>query len=205
MDANFREEPIEFLKINPSEFTNEVESSEIEVTLPNHVRCASHTLSLTATTDVNKFIKTSSISRLHEAAISKCSILWRLSSRQKTAEIIEEVLHTKLSYPVPTRWNSLFDAICQILKQKEKLDDLFHHLDVKNSFKAIEIEYIEEYVLVLKPIAITIDRLQGEKICFFGQLLPTIFTIQTKLKDMKNLQLKHCDGLRLAIIDSLEK
>lgn len=154
---------------------------------------------------MNKFIKTSSISRLHETAISKCSILWRLSSRQKTAEIIEEVLHTKLSYPVPTRWNSLFDAICQILKQKEKLDDLFHHLDVKNSFKAIEIEYIEEYVLVLKPIAIAIDRLQGEKNCFFGQLLPTIFTIQTKMKDMKNLQLKHCDGLRLAIIDSLEK
>lgn len=205
MDADFGDEPIEFLKINPSDFTDEVESSAIKVTLPNHIRCASHTLSLTATTDVNKFIKTSSISRLHETAISKCSILWRLSSRQKTAEIIEEVLHTKLSYPVPTRWNSLFDALCQILKQKEKLDDLFHHLDVKNSFKAIEIEYIEEYVLVLKPIAIAIDRLQGEKNCFFGQLLPTIFTIQTKLKDMKNFQLKHCDGLRLAIIDSLEK
>lgn len=204
LDTNVGVEPIEFLKINP-DFTDEVESNKIEVTLPNHIRCASHTLSLTATTDVNKFIKASSISRLHETAISKCSILWRLSSRPKTAEIIEEVLHTKLSYLVPTRWNSLFDALCQILKQKEKLEDLFHRLDVKSSFKAIEIEYIEEYVLVLKPIAIAIDRLQEEKNCFFGQLLPTIFTIQTKLKDMKNLQLKHCDSLRLAIIDSLEK
>lgn len=44
-----------------------------------------------------------------------------------------------------------------------------------------------------------------KKKCFFWSVVTNNFTNQTKLKDMKKLQLKHCDGLRLAIIDSLKR
>ena len=60
--------------------------------LPNYIKCVSHTLSLTANSDLNKFIKSSSVSAFFESAISKWCMLWKLSRMQKKEGIIEEIL-----------------------------------------------------------------------------------------------------------------
>lgn len=53
-------------------------------------------------------------------------------------------------------------------------------------FKTTELDFIQEYIDVLTPIAIAIDRLQGETDIFYGELLPTLLTVETKLQNLKN-------------------
>ncbi|RXG59597.1 hypothetical protein Avbf_15859, partial [Armadillidium vulgare] len=77
----------------------------IEQPLPNHLRCASHTLSLTCTTDARTALK-GSFSKLYHSVFGKCSALWNLSGRPKSAETINNIFQCQLRLPCPTRWNS---------------------------------------------------------------------------------------------------
>lgn len=105
------------------EFENIVENLDImeaSISLPKHVRCASHTLNLIATTDIKNTIqKDITLRTRHTNILAKCNSLWKMASRPKTAEIIQETLGHTLSYPGPTRWNSLYDAITQIIAEKK--------------------------------------------------------------------------------------
>ncbi|KAF0758406.1 Uncharacterized protein FWK35_00011207 [Aphis craccivora] len=136
-------------------------SNEQTIFLPHHLRCASHTLSLIATTDFSKAVKNSSINRLHNGAIGKCTTLWNMSRRPKSSEIIHDLIGCSLFYPCPTRWNSLYDALSQLLKFKDKLNIIFQHLNVNTSFKDIELVYLDELIILLKPIACALDCLQA--------------------------------------------
>ncbi|RXG54241.1 hypothetical protein Avbf_17870, partial [Armadillidium vulgare] len=76
-----------------------------EQPLPNHLRCASHTLSLTCTTDARTELK-GSFSKLYHSVFGKCSALWNLSGRPKFAETINNIFQCQLRLPCPTRRNS---------------------------------------------------------------------------------------------------
>ena len=99
--------------------------------------------------------------------MSKCSSLWNKSGRPKSAEVIQDKLGCSLRLPCPTRWNSLFDSINVLLEKKAVLNEAMCALNLP-IFKSHELEFLEEYVTVLAPIAIAIDRLQGEKAVFMG-------------------------------------
>lgn len=53
------------------------------------------------------------------------------------------------------------------------------------SFKIHEIEFIEEYVIILAPIDSAIDRLHGKINIFLGKLHTTLLTVQNKLDEFK--------------------
>lgn len=55
--------------------------------LPYDLRCASHTLSLVSTTDFSKSVENSSVNRLHNEAMGKCTTLWNMSRRPKSYTI----------------------------------------------------------------------------------------------------------------------
>ncbi|XP_046390803.1 uncharacterized protein LOC124159200 isoform X1 [Ischnura elegans] len=153
--------------------------------LPKHLRCFSHTLSLIATTDLTKILKNSQslVNRLHKSVMAKCSYIWNASRKPKSSEIITEILDCSLVYPCPTRWNSLFDAVSQIVKLRPKMNDVLRKLDMKQLFSDTEFDYMEEFIACLRPIAQAIDVLQSGNSCFYGQLLPTLFSIRKKLAD----------------------
>lgn len=69
----------------------------------------------------------------------------------------------------------------KLLDYKSKLNTLCYRLDVP-TFEANEILYLEEYVKIMKPIAEAIDFLQSEQNMFFGYFLPTLVSIQVKLR-----------------------
>ncbi|CAD6215394.1 GSCOCG00011182001-RA-CDS, partial [Cotesia congregata] len=49
-----------------------------EIALPQHLRCASHTLNLIATTDISKGIEASQVlKKRHTNVVKKCSSLWK--------------------------------------------------------------------------------------------------------------------------------
>jgi len=158
-------------------------SNEVEFTLPKHLRCASHTLNLLATTDFHNAINTNaSLKSRHERVVQKCNKLWKKASKPKSAEIIQEMLGHTLSYPCITRWNSFYNSMSQILKCKSQLKDLFDKLDLsKDCFRDTELQYLEEYCIILKPIAETLDFLQGENNTFYGYFMPSILSLKVKL------------------------
>lgn len=59
------------------------------ITLPQHKRCAAHTLCLIVTTDLAKNFNKN---RIHHPTMAKCNTLWKKASYPKSAELMFEVL-----------------------------------------------------------------------------------------------------------------
>jgi hypothetical protein len=173
-----------------------------EHSLPHHQRCACHTLSLIGTTDAKKALKTPSFAKINHTTMGKCSALWNASGRPKAAEAIHKIISHQLVTPCATRWNSLYDSICGLLRWKSQLGEMCEVLSLPK-LKDTEIEFLEEYKKVLEPIAIALDRLQGDKSCFYGMLLPTLLTIKRQLTKITNL--KFCAALLDEVTRGLQK
>lgn len=78
--------------------------------LPEHVRCSSHTLSLLMTTDVPNFIRAlptnDKFLRLHNTTFAKCHKIWNKASRStQFSDIIFEICGRKLLLPCETRFD----------------------------------------------------------------------------------------------------
>lgn len=195
------DEELTFLVIDPER----EDTSECSIILPPHVRCATHTLSLISTTDVKKLITSNAtLSRLNHSTMAKCSALWTASGRPKSAETLGEVIEQQLKTPCITRWNSLYDALSQLSFLRDKLPNAMIALQLP-PFREMELDYIEEFCKVLRPIAISIDRLQGQTSCYYGELLPTLFAIQAKLDDLQASNLRFCSHVLQATIAGFRK
>lgn len=151
-----------------------------DLTLPKHFRCASHTLNLLASSDYNKFIKKSSLNIRHERVMKKCNELWKnLRARKKRVALVN-FLDKCIKKPVITRWNSMFEALSDVNSVKEKLllSEAKKALNLTKNFTEDDFDYINFYLDLMKPLAITLDRLQGEKNCHFGYLLPSLIKLR---------------------------
>ncbi|XP_034471884.1 uncharacterized protein LOC117779708 isoform X2 [Drosophila innubila] len=175
--------------------------------LPNHIKCASYTLNNLASTDfIELLINDTALKERHTKVFEKCSCLWRKSDNSTTSETIVTVLGESLITPVATRWNSIYNAICCILSHKEKLPELCSRLALHNScFSASDIQYMEEYRVLMAPIVATIEFLQMESNLFYGCLIPALTSLCVKLKrvsdsteliDLKNLATALQDKLK---------
>lgn len=168
------------------------------------MRCASHTLNLVASKDSRAALTVFAYKRLQFSTFSKCSALWRKSKRPKAAEIIESLIMCQLKTPGATRWNSLYDSVCHLLEHKSKLNEMMRLLKLP-MFLNSELEFMEEFVKIMKPIAVSLDHLQGEKLMFFGELLPTLFKCRKELSELADVPLKHASELLKAVRQGLEK
>lgn len=83
-----------------------------------------------------------------------------------------------------------------------KLNIIFDKINV-NKLKINELDFFSEYIQILEPIATAIDVLQGEKNCYLGYVLPTLYVIKTKLTEISHL--KHCEIMRVTILENFEK
>lgn len=126
----------------------------------------------------------------------RCTQIWHKCHRPKSAEIIGAILSTQLKTPCVTRWNSLYDAVNHLIMNKENLGELCYRLGVSN-FLASEIQYLEEYLQLLKPIAEAIDFLQSEKSMFFGYFIPTLVSIRVKMRRLESEQFLHLAGINI--------
>ena len=87
--------------------------TQVEYDLPCHERCAAHTMNLVASSDINKSLSSSPLSRtVYRNSIAKCSALWNKASRSTQAsDNVETTLKGKLVIPTATCWNSHYDAV----------------------------------------------------------------------------------------------
>lgn len=159
--------------------------------LPDQRRCLSHGLNLVGN-DFEKDLGGRAKSCMMNT-MNKLQSLWvfpRKSSQAKT--FCREILLCLLIIPCLTRWNSKYDDVAKIvsvgpakmekyisaLKRNVKSASHLMHLD-KEDWKAINV-----YVKVMKPVAIALDRLQGEKDCSQGFILPTLYAMKHHLQNL---------------------
>ncbi|KAL4007527.1 hypothetical protein ACER0C_001379 [Sarotherodon galilaeus] len=163
--------------------------SEGQFSLSPHLRCASHTLSLIFH-DVEKRLQANEAKFIYRSATSKCSAMWTKANHSSVAsELVDNFFKKKLIVPVSTRWNSFHDALSRITDiPRAELNTVCTQFGIK-CFTDREYLFLKEYCIVLKPLTVALDILQGEENCYFGILLPTLeilmsrtLALQDKLK-----------------------
>ena len=181
--------------------------TQVEYELPRHERCAAHTLNLVASTDIDKSLSSSSLSKnIYRSSFAKCTSLWNKASRSTVAsDHVEATLKRKLTVPSSTRWNSYYDAVSRITENTlDELNTLCTKLELR-CFTEKEMTFLKEYCKVLNPLVRGLDILQGEENCFYGTLLPTLVTILEKTKAIKSQLTAMTTGLAFSLEDAINQ
>jgi hypothetical protein len=185
---------------------NSVDDEEVAITLPHHETCCSHTLNLLATVDADK-VSNSTYERLYRAALAKCTAIRNAVHRSsKAADAVKQITEKVIITPGATRWNSQYDAVRRLLQigiNLVKLNEVCQAVHTPEFMKT-EYECLNEYVSVMQPIAISLDKLQGEKEAFYGHIMPTLHMLMQKVKAMQNKILVHCQPLVTALLDGMQ-
>ncbi|KAF9409731.1 hypothetical protein HW555_011021 [Spodoptera exigua] len=174
--------------------------------LPNHERCATHTLHLIPARDFDKARnKNNSYRKLHDAAMAKCQAVWNLCSRSpKASEIYLEVTGKSSTSPCPTRWNSYYNCITDILQIQETINEALRKLGL-SVLKEIEIQFLVEYVKTSKPIAEAIRSLEGDKEIYYGCLQPELIRMQKILASLEIDNPVYCGPLIEIIKENIQR
>uniref|UniRef100_A0A8C2E9F5 BED-type domain-containing protein n=1 Tax=Cyprinus carpio TaxID=7962 RepID=A0A8C2E9F5_CYPCA len=145
-------------------------------TLPPHLRCASHTLNLISTVDIEKWLTVTN-KTIYRSATAKCSALWTKASRSTVAaELVESLCGKKLMVPTVTRWNSFHNAVARITEiSRPQLTTLCSQLGVR-AFSEREYKFLVEYCTVTKPLTKALDRLQEKYLILEISFLQAIKT-----------------------------
>ncbi|XP_061477277.1 uncharacterized protein LOC133381813 [Rhineura floridana] len=178
-----------------------VDSGEYFV-LPPHQRCASHTLNLVATQDIEAMLSDSSktsplgsFKKHFRSLMGKCSKLWSKQSQSaQIAEYIHEQCGMYLKVPNKTRWNSTFDALKQLHELlstvPQKMDAVMDQCYLPR-ITAAETVVVQEYTEVMEPLAQSLDILQRENGMLMGYLLPTLYSLDRKLEWLENKPVRY--------------
>ncbi|XP_065570190.1 actin nucleation-promoting factor WASL-like [Artemia franciscana] len=125
----------------------------------------------------------------YHAAFLKCIALWdAVNKNSKAAAAVKEVHDKQLIRPVVTRWPSKYESVERLMYCNKigKLADVCDALQ-KPRLTSRDTEILEEYMKIMKSVAVALDILQGEEKCYFGGIYPTIKSFERKLKKLKDL------------------
>ena len=214
--VNFEEAPVlldPVKKFNISDALSCKESKEPEgedndIGLPFHVICMSHSINNVATTDAKKALDDDkTYKRVYRKFFSKMESLTSRSSTQKSDKI-RKICGSLFIKPGTTRWNSehdsLEDLVAKLATREDNFDELMIELGLQK-FTKEEIAFVKEYVMVMKPLAVTLDVLQADNIGL-GHCLPNIVSLRNNLIDILTEKcLEFCKPLVKAILVGIEK
>ncbi|KMQ85726.1 tol2 transposase [Lasius niger] len=177
----------------PQTFPEPVKDYVSDYELLSHERCPTHTLHLIAAVDTKQAMaESNAYKKVHNSAFGKCQALWNLCARSpKACETYLDATGKSSTSPCPTRWNSYYDSVNDLLIVKEHLNEALKILKFP-LFKETDLQFVSEYIKCLKPIAEAIQSLQGEKNTYYGMLLPELMRIVKILSSLKMENLKYC-------------
>lgn len=181
------------------------------LSLPPHFRCASHTLNLVVTADIEKAVAAKKLTAhnfgsVQRAALGVCAQHWNMLNRSanKASEAFIVKFGHLVRLPCPTRWNSLYDALSDIVQLDPPILREFSEEQRLTPFTDVHTSFLKEYVQCLRPIADALDKLQGEKQVILGDLIPCIMNAHFLLRKLQQQDLRFCKGVINTILKSLE-
>lgn len=118
--------------------------------------------------------------------------------KAKVSGKIRDICQCSLATPCATRWNSLYDSIIGLLDKRLVLPKVMSALQLP-CLKDADLEFLEEYRQILAPIAVALDRLQGERNCSYGELLPTLLKVNSQLNSLQSVNFRYCTPLLSAV------
>ena len=181
------------------------ENDEELFVLPTQERCFAHTLSLIATTDIKKTSYPALHKKIFMSSFEKATAFWNKCNLPKSAEIIFNICKRNVVTPCITRWNSLFDSLQCLLKFEQcTLKDFCQKLYLPELSES-KVEFLCEYCTVLEPIAMAIDKVQGEQFSFYGYASLVLRQTETLLKTIQNQSLKYNASLVQAALRGMQK
>lgn len=159
-------------------------------------------MNLIGTSDFDKRLK--SYQRCKDqlnAAFSKLKRFWDLNGRSTVVnEVVHQVCGRHFPRPSVTRWNSFFDAIDIAEKNKISINQSIDEINREakrniNKFRNIlrveklsvpEWRLLKEYSDCMRPIAMALDILQGDKHTCQRYILPVLFGIKYGLEEISD-------------------
>ena len=108
--------------------------------------------------------------------------------------------------PTVTRWNSLYDSFVRLesvlANNSVELNTLCAQHDVlqQPGFTNQDMEVVQEYIHVMRPVAEGLDKIQGETTAYTGSLLPVLLVIKTNLLKENAKNHFHADKLVDALL-----
>nr|XP_020634101.1 uncharacterized protein LOC110070727 isoform X1 [Pogona vitticeps]XP_020634104.1 uncharacterized protein LOC110070727 isoform X1 [Pogona vitticeps] len=201
-DGNQEEAKVEYLPISEILDTDDEEEEDAGdeeefFCLPPQQRCASHTLNLVVTEDLQALIPDSCkhspvgpFKKHFRALVGKCSKLWsKQSQSEEIAEYIHQQCGTRLKVPDKTQWHSTFEALKQLNEllstRPQKVDAVRDHCGVARITDAERL-VLEEYTEIMAPLARSLDILQHKNSLFMAYLLPTLYSLDRKLQRLED-------------------
>ena len=144
-------------------------------------------------------------SGVYHSTFAKASHLWNSLSRStQFSDRVRDIIGSLLEMPNETRWNSLYRAMCKLKKIIDKLNALMNELD-QRPFSPIELTFIDEYEIVMKGLAYTLDQLQSDS-ASLGMVLPAICKLEKYLEDkIAEKSLKICEPLARFVLWDLRE
>lgn len=177
--------------------------------LPAQKRCLTHVLNLVGS-DFTKSLG-SAAKKQWTSTLSKLQSIWVFPRRSSLAkEYSKQILGCILIIPVETRWNSEYDSVDKVKQLgMDKINAFVDKLNSEikcashiNKLSKEDFIMINIYLKVMKPVAISLDKLQGENEGHQGFILPTLFSMKHHLKSIEGgTVLKHCRDVMLNVID----
>lgn len=171
----------------------------LPISLPPHSKCACHLFNLICTADVAK-ITNETFNTILKSVDSKIN---KLCKKQHYSDIASDYIRGELGglfiSKNDTRWNSDYNAKHRIyqyaIKKKTELTKVMNHFKVA-PLQQIEIDFLSEYLLIMKEVVHVLELLQGEKQIGMGFLIPTLVVLEEQIESFKEHgNIKHCHPL----------
>jgi len=108
---------------------------------------------------------------------------------------------TSIVSPCPTRWNSKLDAVKRLLELGDNIGPIGEELG-KPKLKQVEVDFLEEYVTVMEPLAVVLGQLQGDRHCCYRMLVPMLTQLRYKLSLLAADNLTYCNPLATSLLST---
>lgn len=174
--------------------------------LPPQERCAAHLLNLVGSKDaIATDVLDKHYTSAYNTSFGKAQAIWNKYSRSsKAADAAKQACGRAIKLPGETRWNSKWDAVNVLLEinSDKKLNDVCRSIELP-VFKQSEIDFLIEWARINKPLATTLDSLQGDKESYYGMLLPKLSVLVYELTKLSETASVVTKSLVAAILDGV--
>ncbi|KAJ3601306.1 hypothetical protein NHX12_032278 [Muraenolepis orangiensis] len=153
---------------------------------PGVQRCASHTLDLIVAEELWQAVSQGPLCQLHYSTMAKVSAFWsKCHQLQVASDRAEEVARMPLVVLRAGRWNAEYCMVQKVVSLTARERAVLSERLGVPALQAEEMAFLQEYVLVFKPLAFALELFQAEQKCYLGLVIPTVLSLKNKLKEQR--------------------